>query len=72
MSTIPLPQIDHERCNGCQACVDRCPTNALALVRGKAVLLVPESCTYCSACEDVCPTNAIALPFMVVIRQRVY
>lgn len=68
MPTLPLPQINHERCTGCHACVDRCPTGALALVGGKAVLHVPTRCTYCAACEEICPTNAIALPFVVVIK----
>jgi formate hydrogenlyase subunit 6/NADH:ubiquinone oxidoreductase subunit I len=43
-----------------------CPAEALAIVRGKAILAFPGRCTYCSACEDVCPEQAIALPFMVV------
>lgn len=68
MSTLPLPQINQAQCTGCHSCIDRCPTSALALVCGKAVLRAPDRCTYCTACEDVCPTNAIALPFMVVVK----
>lgn len=67
---LPLPQINQERCTGCHACIDRCPTAALALVNGKAVLSHPDRCTYCTACEALCPTNAIALPFVVVIKRR--
>ncbi len=67
--SLPLPIIDPERCTGCHACVDACPTQALAQIRGKAVLAFPERCTYCTACEDLCPEDAIALPFLVVFAQ---
>lgn len=66
----PLPTIDWERCTGCHACVELCPTNALAQIQGKAVLAFPDACTYCTACQDVCPEAAIALPFLVVFAKH--
>jgi formate hydrogenlyase subunit 6/NADH:ubiquinone oxidoreductase subunit I len=66
MLTDPLPTIDLARCTGCHACVDLCPTAALAQIADKAELLFPERCTYCTACEDICPEHAIALPFLIV------
>jgi formate hydrogenlyase subunit 6/NADH:ubiquinone oxidoreductase subunit I len=66
------PQIAEERCTGCERCVDICPTQALAQINDKAVLLFPDRCTYCTACEDVCPTNAIALPFLIVFADDVH
>ena len=63
------PQIIASRCTGCARCVEICPTQALAQIDGKAMLLYPDRCTYCTACEDVCPTNAIALPFLIVFAE---
>lgn len=70
MSKLPYPEIDPERCTGCQLCVDICPTNALAQVAGKAALVHPDLCTYCTVCEDKCPEDAIALPFLVTFGVR--
>ena len=67
MAALPYPTIDPTRCTGCHACIDLCPTGALAEVNAKAVLAYPDRCTYCTACEDVCPEGAIALPFIVVL-----
>jgi len=62
----PLPQIDPNLCTGCRACVDICPTHALAQFAQKAVLQFPDACTYCTACQDICPEGAIELPFLIV------
>jgi NAD-dependent dihydropyrimidine dehydrogenase PreA subunit len=62
----PLPIIQPDLCTGCGICVDTCPTNALAEVKGKASLIHPEACTYCTACQDICPEGAITLPFLIV------
>ncbi|MBN1135529.1 MAG: 4Fe-4S binding protein [Anaerolineae bacterium] len=52
--------IDLERCTGCGACVEVCPTGALRLVGGKAT--VDQSlCRECEACLAACPTEAIIL-----------
>jgi len=64
---LPYPQIDLDRCDGCQRCIDVCPTGALGLKNGRAHLTHPEKCTYCISCEDICPQDAIALPFLVVL-----
>jgi NAD-dependent dihydropyrimidine dehydrogenase PreA subunit len=63
----PLPIIDHHLCTGCHACVDLCPTGALAQIDGKAQLVHPQACTYCTACEEICLEGAIALPFIIVL-----
>jgi Fe-S-cluster-containing hydrogenase component 2 len=50
--------LDEARCSGCGACVRVCPEEAIAVVRGKA-LLDTEACTGCVACVAVCPTGAL-------------
>jgi ferredoxin len=41
-----LPQIDGSKCTACGDCVAVCPTQALALVGGQAVVAQPQACTY--------------------------
>jgi ferredoxin len=52
--------IDFERCDGCGACVEICPNNAIFLVEGKAEVdgLLCQSSEVCLA---ACPTGAISL-----------
>lgn len=52
--------IDIERCTGCGACVEICPTGALYLVDGKA-MVDSTLCHECEVCLDACATEAIAL-----------
>jgi electron transfer flavoprotein alpha subunit len=62
-----LPVIDGERCTGCGDCIVVCPTQALSLVEGVAVVAEPGACDYAGLCEMVCPVEAIALPYQVVL-----
>lgn len=50
--------IDAERCDGCGACVEVCPTGALHLVDGR-VTLDGALCRQCEACLAACPNGAI-------------
>jgi MinD superfamily P-loop ATPase len=63
----PVPIIDPERCNGCGLCVRVCPTGALALRNGKAVVAKPLICEYAGLCELICPNQAIQRPFIIVL-----
>jgi heterodisulfide reductase subunit A len=45
-------------CDGCQACVPVCPTNAISMQNGKAKI-DPFQCVGCGACIPVCPKEAI-------------
>ncbi len=49
-----------EKCIGCTLCQKVCPTSAIQIVDGKAVI-DPEKCTGCGKCVSVCPVKAIEM-----------
>lgn len=52
--------VDVEKCNGCESCVEECPSEAIEMVDEKAVINV-ETCVDCGACVDACPSEAISM-----------
>ncbi|MBP6786402.1 MAG: ferredoxin family protein [Candidatus Promineofilum sp.] len=62
-----FPHINPTLCTGCGDCVAACPTGALAMSGGIAVLAEPASCSYCGLCESLCPVEAINLPYRIVM-----
>ena len=50
--------LDEDACIGCSHCMKACPTEALRVRGGKAVLY-PDRCIDCGNCFKVCPTKAI-------------
>lgn len=52
--------ITHELCNGCSHCMKVCPTQAIRVREGKA-LLHPDWCVDCGECIRVCPVSAIKI-----------
>ena len=60
------PRIHAHQCNGCDACIKLCPTDALQMVNGEAAgpakyMLNPATCTGCGICENVCESQAISV-----------
>lgn len=53
----PHPVIFPDRCIGCQACVDACPHDVLAIVNGTAASVAPDQCMEDTACQAECPVN---------------
>ena len=58
METIIRMYIVNQRtCTGCRTCIDVCPTEAIKIESGKAV--ITWECMDCGACPRVCPEGAI-------------
>ncbi len=55
-----LPAIDTARCpEGCRACADVCPTEAISFSGGKPAIDLGR-CLFCPECEAACPEKAIS------------
>jgi MinD superfamily P-loop ATPase len=57
--SIPIPQIDEQKCTFCGKCAEVCAYNALAVLKDR-VLVFPELCHGCGACSYLCPEDAIS------------
>jgi len=56
--TIPVPEVDMEKCNLCGKCEEICQFKAIVVI-GETVLPFHEMCHGCGGCMEVCPEKAI-------------
>jgi ferredoxin len=56
---ITMFAIDEERCTGCMACVEPCPTEAISGEKKKPHVIDERKCTRCGACRVVCRYDAV-------------
>lgn len=52
-------EINAEKCNGCELCIEVCHKGAIEIVNGKAQLLHDSNCDGHGACLPACPVDAI-------------
>ncbi len=52
--------VDKEKCDGCESCVEECPSEAISMVDKKAEINA-ETCIDCGVCVDACPSDAISM-----------
>lgn len=57
--SIPVPQVDEQKCSFCGKCAEVCAYNALAVLKSH-VLVFAELCHGCGACSYLCPEDAIS------------
>ncbi len=50
-------RLDEEKCRGCTSCIKNCPTQAIRVRNGKAVI-ISERCIDCGECIKTCQYNA--------------
>ena len=53
--------IDSEKCDGCESCVDICPFEVYEIQDGKSVAVKLEDCEGCLSCVEACPQEAIVV-----------
>jgi len=56
---LRLFQIDLDKCNGCTACVKKCPVNAIAGSPRMPHYIVVDKCIACGICLDTCMFGAV-------------
>lgn len=56
--TLDIPRVDLSKCTGCGKCKEICQYNAVAIVKGEA-LIFESLCHSCGGCALVCPEGAI-------------
>jgi len=70
-----IPDIEPQRCTGCDACIRICPHQAIRLDEddaGPAYLLHASQCTGCGMCVDVCNQEAVVVRHWTIQqRQRI-
>ncbi len=60
MATYFMRKTDNDSCQGCGACVEICPVQAVEML-DDAPILNQEWCIGCGVCATVCPTDAITM-----------
>ena len=52
-------ELNKEKCSGCEACVEVCTAQVLAMHNGKSVTVNTKDCIGCLSCVEVCEPEVI-------------
>ena len=63
--------IDKSKCRGCTRCLKNCPTEAIRVVRSRAVIH-SDRCIDCGQCVNICPYHAIGVQADTLEAQKNY
>jgi NAD-dependent dihydropyrimidine dehydrogenase PreA subunit len=55
------PEVDKEKCIGCEECVDVCPSDVFEMQDDISVPVNPDECIGCEACIEACEQDAITI-----------
>ena len=58
------PEVDQDKCVGCEECVDVCPVEVFEMVDGKSQPVNEDECLGCESCIEVCEEHAITVEEM--------
>ncbi len=53
--------VNTEKCDGCEECVNICPSEVFHLVEQKSDPHQASECAYCLSCVEACPNSAITV-----------
>lgn len=53
--------VDPDKCEGCEECVEVCPTDVFEMDDEKSVPVNAEECLGCESCIEVCDQEAITV-----------
>ena len=56
--TVPVPEVDEQKCTGCGRCGELCQYSAIVCIKEK-VLVFEQLCHSCGGCMAICPEGAI-------------
>ena len=54
-------EVDQDKCEGCEECIEVCPVDVFELQDGKADPVNAEECLGCESCVEVCDQEAITV-----------
>jgi len=54
-------EVDHDKCTGCESCVDICPMDVYEMQDEKSVPVNADECEGCMSCVEACPEEAIVV-----------
>ena len=53
-------EVNNEKCDGCEICVDECPSQAI-IIKNKLAVVDKDMCVGCETCVDLCPSEAVSV-----------